>query len=69
MVAARAMNRRAHPLYGAYVIGRHWYFVILDNTTYSESLAYDATREDITTIFGVLCHTKEIIERLITESV
>ncbi len=65
MVAAQTINRHPHPIYGAYIIGRHWYFVILDGKIYSESLAYDATKEEILTIFGVLRHTKEIIHQLI----
>ncbi len=66
MVAAQIVNNRPHPIYGAYIVGRHWYFVILDGKIYSESLAYDATKEDIQTIFGVLRHTKEIIHQLTT---
>jgi len=66
MVAAQTINRHPHPIYGAYIIGRHWYFVILDGKTYSESLAYDATKEELITIFGVLRHTKDIIRQLIT---
>ena len=66
MVAAQTINQQAHPVYGAYIIGRHWYFVILDGKTYSESLAYDATKEEILTIFGILRHTKEIIHQRTT---
>ncbi len=65
MVAAQTINCHPHPIYGAYIIGRHWYFVILDGKIYSESLAYDATKEEIMTIFGILHHTKEIIRQLI----
>ncbi len=64
MVAAQTINQHPHPIYGAYIIGRHWYFVILDGNVYSESLAYDATKDEIMTIFGILRHTKEIIHQL-----
>jgi len=66
MVAAQAINQHPHPIYGAYVIGRHWYFVLLDGKVYSESLAYDATKNEITEIFGILRHTKEIIQQLVS---
>jgi hypothetical protein len=63
MVAAQTANRHAHP---AYVIGRHWYFVILDGPVYAESLAYDATKEDILAIVGILRQTKDLIDRMMT---
>ncbi len=65
MVAAQKLNRHPHPIYGAYIIGRHWYFVILDDTTYAESLAYDATKEEIIEIVSILRHTKIMIDQLI----
>ncbi len=65
MVAAQAINRHPHPIYGAYIVGRHWYFVILDGKVYSESLAYDATKDDLIAIFAILCHTKEIIRQIV----
>lgn len=65
MVAAQTINHHPHPVYGAYIVGRHWYFVMLDGKIYSESLAYDATKDEIMTIFGILRHTKEIIRQLV----
>jgi len=61
MVAAQKLNQSSHPIYGAYIIGRHWYFVILDGVSYSESFAYDATKEEIITIVNILHNTKNII--------
>ncbi|EDN69433.1 hypothetical protein BGP_0675 [Beggiatoa sp. PS] len=68
MVAAQKLNHHSHPIYGAYIIGRHWYFVILDNTSYAESLAYDATKAEITEIVSILRHTKTIIDQIIQSS-
>lgn len=34
------------PLYGSYVIGRNWFFLILDGLEYSISKAFDATDSD-----------------------
>ncbi|HAI70692.1 MAG TPA: hypothetical protein DCM38_14805 [Gammaproteobacteria bacterium] len=68
MVAAQKLNLSNHPIYGAYVIGRHWYFVILDETTYAESLAYDATKEDIIEIVSILRQTKTIIDHILQSS-
>lgn len=69
MVAAHTANRRTHPVYGAYVIGRHWYFVILDGQTYAESLAYDATKDEIFAIASILRQTKTIIDSLLQEKI
>jgi hypothetical protein len=68
MVAAQKLNQHPHPIYGAYIIGRHWYFVILDKTTYAESLAYDATKEEIFEIVSILRHTKILIDKNIQSS-
>ncbi|GAK50226.1 hypothetical protein U14_01453 [Candidatus Moduliflexus flocculans] len=65
MVAAHTANRRKHPVYDAYVIGRPWYFVLLDGQTYAESLAYDATKEEIFAIAAILRQTKTMIDSLL----
>lgn len=65
MVAAQKLNSYSHPIYGAYIIGRHWYFVIVDEARYAESLAYDATKEEIAEIVSILRHTKMIIDQLV----
>lgn len=53
------------PVYGAYVIGRLWFFVILQGKEYSISLAYDATHEDqILDIFRILQNNRKKIKEL-----
>ena len=68
MVAAQKMNTRVFPIYGAYIVGRHWYFVVLENETYAESLAYDATKDEIFDIFEILRHAKDIIETIFKQA-
>ncbi len=65
MLVAREMNQRQHPIYGCYVIGADWYFMILQGDTYAISPAHVATREDISDIFRVLKALKEIILNLV----
>jgi len=65
MVAAQRANPYTHPIYGSYIIGSHWYFVLLDGLVYAESLAYDATKDEIMAIVGILRQTKDIIDRLL----
>jgi hypothetical protein len=67
MVAAQTLNSRPHPIYGAYVIGRHWYFVVLEEKSYAESLAYDATKEDILQIVGILRYTQLLIDKILQQ--
>lgn len=66
MIAAQLLNNQAQPVYGAYIVGRAWYFVILEGRDYAVSLAYDATKDEIYKIYGILQHTKQIIDQLIS---
>jgi len=63
MIAAQKLNHNSYPLYGAYIIGRFWFFVILDGSDYAVSLAYDATKDEIKDIFGILMNVKAIIDK------
>jgi hypothetical protein len=65
MVAAQKLNNDNQPLYGGYVMGRLWFFVVLEGLEYSTSLAYDATKTEIREIFGILKNTKSIILQII----
>jgi hypothetical protein len=66
MLAAQANNKATHPLYGCYVIGRMWFFVLLDGDTYSVSRSYDATHEDdLTDIYCILQECKNYIDLLV----
>ncbi|MDX2305187.1 MAG: hypothetical protein NW226_20420 [Microscillaceae bacterium] len=47
MVDSQMINENPEKLlFGAYAIGRFWFFVILQNKEYSVSRAYDATQKD-----------------------
>lgn len=65
MVAAQKINNDGNPLYGAYVMGRYWNFVVLKDLEYSVSLTYDATKNELEDIFGILQNTKANIEELV----
>jgi len=65
MIAAQKLNNDDHPLYGAYVMGRYWNFVVLDKLEYSLSLSFDATKDEIKDIFCILTNTKAIIKDLL----
>lgn len=68
MVAAKVQNADDKPIYGIYVNGRNWFFVILDNNTYAVSNPYVTTSDDIFDLFAVLLYFKDLMEKLYSES-
>ncbi len=60
---AQEMNKNGKPIYGCYVIGRFWYFVVMQDKTYCVSKAFDCTdKEELLHIIAVLRKFKEILE-------
>lgn len=53
------------PIYGAYVVGRFFYFVVFDGKTYCKSEPYTASKDEIFDIFCILNEVKVYIDRLI----
>jgi hypothetical protein len=62
MVAAQAKNNDELPIYGCYVSGRNWFFVLLEGDKYCVSDAYVATSEDIYKIFAIMKKCKSLVE-------
>lgn len=46
MLAGQAINEKQEPIYGCYVIGATWYFMILDGTNYAMSNSFDGRDND-----------------------
>lgn len=65
MVNAQKLNQdESKTLYGAYTIGRFWFFVILDKKNYAVSRAYDATqKDDISDMIVILKKVKKYIHQ------
>ncbi len=61
MLTAQALNNNEKPVYGVYIIGYDWTFVVLHGNEWYESKAYHATDEEIFDIFKILKALKEII--------
>lgn len=75
MLAAQTLNQAANqqlsllfkhepdaPIYGCYIIGRNWFFVVLKDKVYSVSEAYNALKtEDLYQILGFLEERKRKI--------
>jgi hypothetical protein len=64
MVAARQNNEKKTPLFGCFVVGRDWFFVVLDEKTYAVSLACDATKDhELYQIVAMLSAMPTIVRR------
>lgn len=64
MLVGQTLNNINQTMYGCYVIGKMWTFVVLENRNYTTSESYDATSDEIFVIFRILLNLKKIIELL-----
>ena len=62
LLVAQENNAHQFPMYGSYVIGRNWFFVVLDGKEYAVSNALNASDSDIYQIIAVLRQMKTYIE-------
>jgi hypothetical protein len=63
---AQAINKNDKPMYGAYIVGRYWYFVTMEAKEYCVSPSYDSTKEvELMHIIAVLRHFKVILETVL----
>ncbi len=67
MLVAQEINEHQYPVYGCYVVGELWHFVLLQGKEYGISRSYMATGDDIFEIFGVLKRLKQIITELVEQ--
>jgi len=63
LLVAQVCNESTMPLYGCYVVGRNWFFLVLQGQEYAVSDALIATRTDIYQIIAMLRAVKEYILR------
>jgi hypothetical protein len=65
MLVGQTLNGNQHPVYGAYVVGREWYFMVLEDTHYAISHGHNALQTDeLSDILRILKTLKEIIIKL-----
>jgi hypothetical protein len=68
MVATQSLNTSSRPVYGVYVVGQWWWFVLLDGLDYAISKPFDAADETaLFKIFSILKRCKAYIETAIAE--
>lgn len=69
MLVAQKLNDNGKPLYGCYLIGRYWHFVVLDNREFAVTSGHVGSNDDIFEIYGMLVKIKTIIkEQLLPKS-
>jgi hypothetical protein len=67
MLAAQALNDNDNPVYGCYVIGRSWNFMVLVGKEYAISNVYTCTTDELLDIFRILKGLKSIIEKKLSK--
>ncbi len=64
MMTANELNEDSNLMYGAYIMGRNWFFLTLEGRKYCISNEYVATRDDIYDIYKIMKKLKTIIGEL-----
>jgi len=64
MLTGQTLNDNQHPVYGAYVVGSVWHFMVLENRRYMISQNYSAMNDEIFDILRIFKGLKEIVIQL-----
>jgi hypothetical protein len=62
MLVAREQNSNQKPIYGLFIVGSIWQFMVLNDNEYCISKKYDAAEQSVYEIFSALKGLKFIIE-------
>lgn len=62
MLTAQYLNeQKDKPIYGCYVVGKDWYFLVLDAKKFQTTLAYNVIEWDkLKKVFQILSHIKDL---------
>jgi len=63
MLVAQVLNENLLPVYGCYVQGRNWFFMVLQDKNYAITNSYTVTHDQIFDIFRIL----KVLKKIITE--
>lgn len=69
MLVGQTLNGHRQPLYGCYVVGYDWRFLVLEDKQYTISQDYSALRDNIFDIYRILKALKQIVIQLTEPSV
>ena len=65
MMVAQKLNDNKFPIYGCYVIGRNWYFMVLVDKNYAISNDFSCVNDEVFDIFKILKNLNIQIEKLL----
>ncbi len=65
MVVSHQLNGSNDSLYGCYITGRNWFFLIMKGKEYAISDVFVATQEDVYQVVAMLRKIKELFEKKI----
>jgi len=68
MLVAQELNQATHPIYGAYIVGDIWQFILLQGREYSLSTPFVATTDGLFDIFRILKVVKQYIIELTSQN-
>lgn len=63
MITAQHLNDNNQPVYGCFVIGKHWHFIVLKEKEYVISKSYTCDDDEIFDIYRILKGLRKIIEQ------
>ena len=61
MLVTQELNADGFPIYGCYITGRHWYFIVLKGLEYAISKSYSADDDGIFDIYRIMLSLKQTI--------
>jgi hypothetical protein len=61
MLVGQTLNESKEPIYGCYVVGRLWYFMVLKGNEFSISRDFSASHDDIYDIVKILKSLRNIL--------
>jgi hypothetical protein len=62
MIAAQHLNKNGKTMYGSYVVGRDWFFSVLQDKQYAKSKSYQLTEpQELRQVILTLRKLKQII--------
>jgi hypothetical protein len=69
MLVAQTINNDATtPVFGCYIVGSTWYFMVLEGKQYAVSNGFFCTNDDIFMIFRILKALRRAIEEIIEKT-
>lgn len=66
MLVAQKLNDNKSPIFGCFVIGRNWYFMVLEGKQYAISNDYSCVDEEVFDIYRILKSLNYQIEKLLS---